>query len=51
MLYSSLWSETTVIRRCNGLAMDRVKEDREEREGGQTRIEMMEIGRWVKWIG
>ncbi|CAK6961046.1 Hypothetical predicted protein, partial [Scomber scombrus] len=27
-------SETTVIRRCNGLATDRVKGDRKEKEEG-----------------
>lgn len=47
----SLQSETTLIRRRNGLATDRRKGDREERGRGQTEIKMMEIGRWVKWIG
>lgn len=33
----SLQSETTVIRRCNGLATGRVKGDRDEREEGTNR--------------
>lgn len=47
----SLRSETTAIRRCNGLATDRGKADSSAARADDAQIEVMEIGSWVKWIG